>query len=170
MPGSRVVLREHDPSSTARFEAEAAALRRALGPVALAIHHIGSTAVEGLVAKPIVDILVVGLSTEALDGRRQALEALGFRWRGENGIAGRRYLDRPDAMAPLGRSAHVHAFAQGHFEIARHLRFRDALRASPELRNAYGALKRALARLHENDGARYQEGKAAFIETALRAG
>lgn len=163
-----VVLCEHDSGWAPRYEAEARSLRRALGDVAVEVHHVGSTAVAGLPAKPIVDILLVATGLDALDGCRAALETLGFRWRGEYGIALRRYLDRPDARAPLGKTCHVHAFAAGHPEIARHLRFRDALRASPELREAYGALKRALAARHADDRARYQEGKAAFIERALR--
>ncbi len=162
---ARVLLFDHDPLWSGRFEAEATALRRTLGAVALGIHHVGSTAVQGLVAKPIVDILVVATGLEALDARRAALERSGFRWRGEYGIAGRRYLDRLDPDAPLGKAAHVHAFAAGHPDVARHLRFRDALRTSPEMRDAYAALKRSLAACVRE---RYQEGKAAFIEAALR--
>ena len=161
----RVVLVAHDPSWPLRFEAEAAALRGALGPVALAVHHIGSTAVEGLVAKPIVDLLLVASGLPELDGLRAPLEATGFRWLGEHGIAGRRYLDR---MAPSGAGTHVHAFAAGHPEVARLLRFRDALRASPALRESYGALKRALVALHDGHRERYQAGKAPFIEAAVR--
>lgn len=160
-----LVLCEHDRSWAARFEADAAALGRALGPVAVAIHHIGSTAVEGLLAKPTVDILVEVTALPELDGRRPALEALGYRWRGEHGIAGRRYVDRKE---PAGTGTHVHAFAAGHPELARHLRFRDALRASPQLRDAYAALKRALAVLHAGDRERYQAGKSGFIEATLR--
>lgn len=102
------MLLDHDPLWAGRFETEAAALRRALGTVALEIHHIGSTAVHGLVAKPIIDILVVATGLEPLDARRPSLEREGFRWRGEHGISGRRYLDRLEPQAPLGEASHVH--------------------------------------------------------------
>jgi GrpB-like predicted nucleotidyltransferase (UPF0157 family) len=163
-----IVLEEHDPRWAAGFAVEAAALRQLLGPVAAEVHHVGSTAVEGLVAKPILDLLLVVPGLEAIDALRPALEGSAYRWRGENGVPGRRYLVRPDARAPMGEAAHVHAFPQGHAEIARHLRFRDALRGSATLRSAYAALKHSLLRAHPADRRAYTDGKGPFIEAVLR--
>lgn len=162
-----VVLADLGPLYGTRFRAEASVLTRALGIDRIAVHHVGSTAVPELVAKPIVDILVVAPSLPYLDARRTRLEAEGLRWRGERGVRGRRYLVRPDPATPLGRATHVHAFAEGHGEIGRLLGFRDALLRDRDLREAYAALKRSLCDRFANDRAAYQEGKAEFIEAVL---
>jgi GrpB-like predicted nucleotidyltransferase (UPF0157 family) len=135
-------------------------LAAGLGPAARAIHHIGSTSVPGLDAKPVIDVLVEAAALEEIDALSAAIEALGYEARGEYGIPGRRYFSRPPGE---GLKVHVHAYRTGDDRLARHLGFRDALRRTPATVHAYGALKRRLARRHANDAAAYQAGKAAFI-------
>ena len=156
-----IVLAQHDPAWAGAFAREAERLTRACGDVLLELHHIGSTAVAGLVAKPVIDMLAVAPSVEALDGRHEAFEALGYQVMGEFGIPGRRYFRKDDSV---GRRTHqVHAFAEGSIEIRRHLDFRDYLRAHPAIADAYGTLKQRLARECLGDMRCYSDAKTPFI-------
>lgn len=143
------------------------AVRAAFAPCAVQIEHIGSTAVPGLDAKPVIDVLVgVGRLQDA-EAAIPALAARGFAYvsKYEGELPMRRYFVR-DATADTPR-AHVHAVETGSAIWRRHLAFRDALRADPELREAYRALKLRLAREHANDKAVYSAAKDPFIRTVL---
>lgn len=157
-----IVVVTHDPDWSRRFEAEARVVGAALGPAAVAIHHIGSTAIPDICAKPIIDILVEAISVEALDDRAAPMEAVGYEAMGEFGIPKRRYF-RKDNEAGV-REYHVHAFAAGSDEAARHLAFRDYLRAHPDVARKYSQLKLALAKQHPADREAYMEGKGPFIK------
>jgi GrpB-like predicted nucleotidyltransferase (UPF0157 family) len=135
-------------------------LREALGEVALEIHHIGSTAVPGLSAKPTLDLLLVVRSLEELEAHEGALVALGYEPRGEAGIPGRRYYRIRQGEA---HTHHVHGWPKDHPEIARHLDFRDALRADPDLARDYSELKQQLAARFPRNASAYGEAKTAFI-------
>src|SRR5205823_9905598 len=137
-----------------------------LGPVFVAIHHIGSTSVPELAAKPIIDILLEVESIEALDGSAGALEALGYEGLGEFGLARRRYFRR-DA-APGVRTHQMHAYAASDPALERHLAFRDYLRAHPADARAYAELKQRLAHAHPDDIEAYMEAKDRFIKAAER--
>lgn len=163
----RIEVVSYDVQWPAQARAEAARFASALSadPRLLAIHHIGSTAVPGLAAKPTLDLLPVVSDLACLEEARAALEALGYQWRGESEIPHRRYFTR---TAPQGaRLAHVHCFPAGDQAIHHHLAFRDYLRAHPEIARAYAALKRECARAHPEDGAAYTERKAPFVHRAL---
>jgi GrpB-like predicted nucleotidyltransferase (UPF0157 family) len=162
----RLILAEPDPSWPAVFAREAQTVRAALAGIAVEVHHIGSTSVPGLLAKPIVDLMPVVADLRDVDACRPACEAAGFTWRGEHGLAGRRYLVRYAADGE-DHLVHVHVLVSGHHEISRHLAFRDALRARPELVTAYAAVKRGLAAV-STDKTAYQDGKSTFIEGVLR--
>jgi GrpB-like predicted nucleotidyltransferase (UPF0157 family) len=161
-----IVLAPHSAAWAAAFAHEAAAVVDALPDVALTLHHIGSTAVPGLAAKPVIDMLGVVAAVEALDAHAGRLVALGYEAMGEYGIPGRRYFrrDAPDGV----RTHQLHAFAAGSPEVARHLDFRDYLRAFPAEAAAYEALKRELAARWGGDGAAYTDGKTAFVRAAER--
>jgi GrpB-like predicted nucleotidyltransferase (UPF0157 family) len=153
----RVELVEYSPLWPALYEAE----RERLEPLldALEIHHIGSTAVPGLLAKPIVDIVAL---VDDLDAPVVALiESGGYQypWAFNGTLAHRRFLCYPRASH---RTHHLH-LVDDRAELERRLRFRDRLRADPTLAAEYAALKRALAARYPEDREAYTEAKAPFI-------
>lgn len=158
---------EHAPAWAAAFEREAAALSRVFGDSLVAVHHIGSTSVSALAAKPIVDILVVLHDTGTITQFSSGMESLGYRVRGEcldaefPGTPGRFYFSKDTAGV---RSHQVHACAVGHFQVNDLLAFRDYLRSHPARAAEYGALKRDLARRHRHDIVGYMRGKDTFIK------
>lgn len=165
-PGRPIVLAPHDRAWAARFAAEADLLREALGDALVDVHHIGSTAIPGIAAKPVIDILAVVRDLDALDARSHAVVALGYEALGEFGIAGRRYFRKDDAAGI--RTHQIHAFAEGSSHVARHVAFRDYLRAHPDAAAEYERLKQALAVECGGDMRRYTELKTAFIQRIER--
>jgi GrpB-like predicted nucleotidyltransferase (UPF0157 family) len=159
----RVEIVPYDPAWVDQAALETQRLCRALGEVALEIHHIGSTAVPGLAAKPTLDFLVVVTALAALEAHEDALVALGYEPRGEAGIPGRRYCRIRQGEE---HTHHLHCFAPGHPEVARNLAFRDALRTDPDLARAYAELKEQLAARFPEDAAAYTDAKTAFIKAA----
>jgi GrpB-like predicted nucleotidyltransferase (UPF0157 family) len=151
----------YDPNWTHAFQAEADEIRRILGPGVVAIHHIGSTSIPNLCAKPIVDLLVVVHDIEKMDAFNEEMSRLGYLPKGENGIPGRRYFIKGDE---IHRTHHIHIFQTGHPDTERHLNFRDYLIAHPEDAQAYGRLKQDLARRFPTDIDSYVAGKDEFIK------
>jgi len=163
-----IVLVPYDAAWPDAFAAEAARLRRMVPELVIDLHHMGSTAVPGLLAKPVIDILAVVDNVEALDPHRGSFEGLGYEAMGEFGIPGRRYFRKDDAAGR--RTHHVHAFARGSGEIARHLDFRDYMRAHAGEAEAYATLKQKLVAECGDDTRRYTQGKEAFVrEIDVRA-
>jgi GrpB-like predicted nucleotidyltransferase (UPF0157 family) len=157
---TEVHLANYDPAWRTDFDQEAARLRTVLGAMLLDVHHIGSTAVPGLVAKPVIDMLAVVSSVHKLDEYQDRLARIGYEGMGEFGIPGRRYFRK---HADDGRRTHhLHAFAVGAAEIERHLDFRDYLRAHPDEAMRYAELKRVLAQ-RSPDTRAYTDGKTAFV-------
>ena len=163
---SEIRVVPHCDSWKQDFESEAVRIRAALGRTLVVLHHIGSTAVPGIYAKPIIDILAEVISLEALDANLDGMRALGYESMGEFGIPGRRYFRKDDSNGI--RTHHVHAFAQRSPEISRHLAFRDYLIAHPEVARAYSELKRKLVPTCNGDIEAYMEGKDPFIKECLR--
>lgn len=162
----RIEVVDHDPRWREAFQREAQRICSALAPEVRALHHIGSTSVPGLCAKPIIDILIECDEVSRLDAKRPAMEALGYEAMGEFGIAGRRFFQ--GRRADGTRTRHVHAFVAGSPELLRHLAFRDYLIANPAEASRYASLKRALAGRHPNDREAYAEGKGRFVEACER--
>jgi len=159
-----VRLTPYDPAWPDAFERERAALEAAIGPWAVGgIHHVGSTAVPGLAAKPIVDILV---GVEDLETSRECFEPL----------ARLEYLYAPYRSEemhwfckprPDRRTHHLHLVPAGSRRYVEELAFRDLLRADPRVADAYAALKRELALRFRDDREAYTDAKAGFIREAL---
>ncbi len=143
------------------FAREAARWRTLLGDALVAVHHIGSTSVPGLPAKPIIDLLPIVRDIGALDDRTEQLEEAGYRAWGEYGIAGRRFFTRDRGEF---RTHNVHAFGEGAPQIPRHLAFCAYLRRHDEARDEYAALKREVHALHPADIAAYNDGKNDWIK------
>ena len=131
------------------------------GQEIVAIHHIGSTAIPTVKAKPIVDMLVEVRDIEKIDDFNATMSGLGYLPRGEYGIAGRRYFIKGDEIY---RTHHIHVYQTGHPDIARHLDFRDYLIAHPEEAQAYSRLKEELAGRYPMDVASYVAGKDGLIK------
>ena len=149
-----------NPAWPAMFAAESALLEKTLGrEVIQAVHHIGSTAVEGLCAKPVIDLLLEVPSLDALDRKSGAMEAAGYEVMGEFGIPGRRYFRKGGDQ----RTHQIHAFASGSPHLVRHLAFRDHLRNFPCVAAKYGRLKTRLAAGCGNDLEVYNDGKDSFV-------
>ena len=156
-----VELLPHDPAWAERAQEEISMLAAVLGDPLLAAHHIGSTAVSGLHAKPIVDLMVVVTALDALLDHRSAIESLGYRWRGENGLPGRRYFTRDDVDGC--RRVHLHVYAEDATDIARHLAFRDHLRADSALAASYDNEKARCQAIHPRDAGAYSACKSGWI-------
>lgn len=161
----KVELHPPNPAWPAMYEAEAARLRGVWGEHLLAMHHAGSTSIPGIMAKPIIDFLVVVDDTRYVDERSDAMIALGYEALLEFGIPGRRFFRR---LVEGVRTYNVQVFPAGHIEIARMLDFRDYLRAHPEDAKAYEALKLDLAARFPYDVTTYAEHKSDFVEEILR--
>lgn len=161
---NRVHLAPHDPHWAVAFAGEAARLRKALGSYILSIEHIGSTAIPGIPAKPILDIAVAVRRFEEAAVCIPRLQDLGYEHLGENGIPGRHFLRRGHPT-----THHLHISELGSCPWEEHLLFRDYLRSHPAEAQRYAALKLALAQRYPQDRDAYLEGKAAFITAALAA-
>ena len=142
------------------FCQETEAVRGVLGDVLVAVHHIGSTSVPGLAAKPVIDVLLEVRRVEQLDGVDAGMEGLGYTVMGEFGIPGRRFY----LKGKLDRTHHVHAFNRGCPDVTRHLAFRDYLVAHPEVAAEYAALKCDAARRFRDDNDGYCDAKDAFVK------
>jgi GrpB-like predicted nucleotidyltransferase (UPF0157 family) len=163
LPHGSVQLADWNPRWAELYELEASRLRNALGPLALAVEHYGSTSVPGLVAKPILDILVGAPQTTDPAPYLTALAPLGYDYAVHAGVPEHLVFGRGAARTHL-----IHVVRHGGDAWTRALGFRDALRANPVLRDAYASLKRELARSYGDDRRRYTAAKGAFIERALR--
>ncbi|HEX7956021.1 MAG TPA: GrpB family protein [Pyrinomonadaceae bacterium] len=162
----KVEVVPHDPRWRDAFEAEAKRVAAALGENVVAVHHIGSTAIPGIYAKPIVDMLVEVGDIAEVDGRSSAMESLGYEVMGEYGIPGRRYFRKDDREGI--RTHHIHAFEAGSAEASRHLAFRDYMTAHPADAQKYSELKRRLAEEHPHSPDGYMDGKDDFIKEMER--
>lgn len=144
------------------FAEESARLVGILLTEIVACHHIGSTAIPGILAKPIIDILLEVKDIQKIDLYNDQLIGSGYLPRGENGIPGRRYFIKEiDGV----RTYHVHTFQVGNPEIARHINFRDYLISHPAEADRYSRLKAELAQQYPQDTKSYTEGKTDFIRS-----
>jgi GrpB-like predicted nucleotidyltransferase (UPF0157 family) len=155
-----VRLVEYDPDWPIRFARIRESLAAALASTAMTIEDIGSTAVPGLAAKPIIDVLLTIDDPEDERAYAPALLDLGYELRVRE--PGHRMF------RPPSRDAHVHVWAEGSREHRDHLLFRDRLRQSATDRDAYAQLKRELAAEDWPDVNYYAEAKGAFINEILK--
>jgi GrpB-like predicted nucleotidyltransferase (UPF0157 family) len=119
--GRPIFIADYDPAWP-QLAAGFAEQLAVLGSTLLTVHHIGSTSVPGLPAKPIIDLIPVAISLMELDRKQAKIEALGYWWRGELGMPGRRYCSLDDEQGI--RRVQLHFFAAGSPEIERHIAFR----------------------------------------------
>lgn len=161
----RIDIAPYDPAWADLAAKESERWQTALGATLLEVHHIGSTAVPGLSARPIVDLIPVIAPETDLDSLRPLVHAMGYEWLGEYGLPRRRYCRRSSPTTGK-RLVKAHCWHAGDSEILRHLAFRDVLRADPLLRGAYETRKRHCASLHRDAPAAYVRCKSGWIDTA----
>lgn len=163
LPPYAVRLLPHDPEWGEEAAREAVRLLDATGSALTKIHHVGSTSIPGIRAKPIIDLMAVGPDLATIESARPVIEALGYAWHGEYGLAGRRFctLTDPDSGT---RKFHLHCYAEGDHSIRRQLAFRDYLRAHPEKALAYEEMKFGCASKHPDDSHAYTECKDKWIK------
>jgi GrpB-like predicted nucleotidyltransferase (UPF0157 family) len=156
-------LADYNPLWPRAFAEEAARIRSVVGPLALAIEHYGSTAVPGLRAKPIIDILVGVARID--DGLKmiEPMKRLGYDYATNHGIPEHHIFGRPRVRAYL-----THVVAYGGEQWRGSLMFRDQLRANAPLRGAYQELKERLVR-ETRSRAAYTDGKTEFVLANSRA-
>ncbi|MDQ0159600.1 GrpB family protein [Alkalibacillus salilacus] len=155
-----VIVCSYNPDWILRFKHEAEKLQEVFISEDIIIYHIGSTAIPGLKAKPIIDIMVVIDNIVRVDQYVDGMRNLGYEPKGENGIPGRCYFQKGGDR----RSHHVHVFEVGSPDIDRHLAFRDYLNTYPNDKHRYGDLKYDLAKAYPHDVASYIKGKESLVE------
>ncbi len=159
-----VIIVEYEPEWPRKFEVHAERIAGALGVAALRIEHVGSTAVPGLAAKPVIDILVVVEDSSDESSYLPRLKAAGYELRvREPDWNEHRMFRTPE------RDAHVHVYSDGCAEVGRVLAFRDRLRRSAEDRCRYERVKRELAAREWPDMNAYAEAKTEVVESILAA-
>jgi len=151
---------DYDSNWKKTFETEEVLLSKAIGINAVKIEHIGSTSVVGLVAKPVVDILIEVTNLKALDSANENIEALGYKIKGENGIPGRRYFQKGGNQ----RTHHVHAFQTNDLHLHRHRVFKEYLIAHPTIATEYGSIKQKAVSRSDNEINVYMALKNDFIQ------
>lgn len=159
-----LIVVSYDPTWPGQFQSAASELRQAVGKYLVEVHHIGSTAIKGMAAKPVIDILLEVSDLSRMIDATGPMKRIGYQSRGENGITGRHYFTRDSGGH---RSHQIHAFQVGHPAIIDHLVMRDFLATHAEEASAYAALKIDLAKRFHARRDRYVDGKAPFL-AALR--
>ena len=147
------------------FELESEAILGACRPWVTSVHHIGSTSVPGLAAKPILDLMPIAAGPQDCLEAVSRMIGLGYH-EGEMGIQGRSYFNK---IVDERTVVHAHMFPAGHPAAEKHLVFRDHLRAHPDALREYESLKRTLASKHRDNREAYTNGKAKFVGRTIEA-
>ncbi len=173
-----MLISSYNPAWPEHFEQISTLLFHEAGDHLVTIHHIGSTAVPGLAAKPIIDIDMERPVGAELKPIISAMEQLGYYHNGDQGIPGREVFKRRPSASPHPVldliPHHLYLCASDSKELSRHLRFRDRLRSDEAARTTYAQIKREIAALARQERKAYaqikQEKARAFVESVLEAG
>ena len=166
MATRNIVVLPYDENWKKAFEDIKNELDVVLKDLVLSIEHVGSTSVEGLSAKPIIDIDVVIEDRSRLDGVITALGKIGYTHEGDQGIPGREAF-KYDGKEHLMKH-HLYVCSKDASELKRHISFRDYLREHPEAVREYSRVKEEGARLFPHDIDSYIEHKSPFIESIYK--
>ncbi len=158
-----IVIVDYDPGWPLEFERLRDRVAAAVGDLAVAIEHIGSTAVPGLAAKPVIDLVIV-VEVDGVEGAIERLSTIGYVHRGNLGVEGREAFDAPEGR----RRHHLYVSPTDSEELRAQLAFRDRLRESRDLSSEYEALKRDLAAKFRDDRMGYTDAKTDFVTAASR--
>lgn len=158
-----IIVVDYDPNWPIVFESLRKRIANALGDLAVAVEHIGSTAVPNLPAKPIIDIDVLVTSETMLPAAIERLASLGYVHRGDLGVPEREAFYAPANDPPH----HLYVCPPHSAEFRRHVAFRDYLRAHPREARIYANLKITLAEQFRDDRPAYNDGKTDFVNGLL---
>jgi GrpB-like predicted nucleotidyltransferase (UPF0157 family) len=142
------------------YKEESEKIKNVLSDIIIDIHHIGSTAIPGIKAKPVVDILVEVEDIEGVNQYNHKMKELGYEAMGEYGIPKRRFFRK----GGNNRTHHIHVFQLGNKEIERHINFKEYLIAHPKKAREYSKLKEKLANKYNYDVENYTNSKSDFIK------
>ena len=162
MRTAKVIVLPYDRSWKSAFEEIKKEIEHAVGDLIVGVEHVGSTSVEGMSAKPCIDIDVIIKDYSMFDPVVEQLETIGYIHEGDLGIRGReafKYSDKPHLM-----THHLYVCPQDSEELHRHITFRDFLRSHPEAVKKYSMAKETAAQLFPNDIDKYMEYKSPCIE------
>jgi GrpB-like predicted nucleotidyltransferase (UPF0157 family) len=154
-----VELVPYRPEWIKMYQDEAEKLEHIFGDHLIELHHIGSTSIPGIFAKPVIDVMAIVKDIELIDGLNDQFILSGYRPRGELEIAGRRYFGKSDF--------HVHTYQIGNENIEKQLLFRDYLLKHPKEAQRYSELKKELAIKYPEQRKIYTEAKAPFVQEIL---
>jgi GrpB-like predicted nucleotidyltransferase (UPF0157 family) len=157
----KVDVSSHKKEWLLMFQLESETLKDIFGDLIINIHHIGSTAIPYIKAKPVIDIMIEVINICEVDKFNDQMEQLDYISYGENGIPNRRFFSKGGD----NRTHHVHIFEQGNSEISRHIAFRDYMIAHPEEAQKYSQLKQSLADKYPTNIEMYIEGKSDYIKS-----
>lgn len=158
-----VELRPHDPAWIEAARREANRWAEALGENLIRVEHVGSTAIPGICAKPTIDLMPMVRDLGGIDAK--AIQELGYEWRGEFGLSGRRYCTLTDAGKRL---FNVHIFEDGSTHAARMIAFRDYLFSHPDEARAYENEKMCAAAAHPDNTLAYNDAKSDWLQACER--
>jgi GrpB-like predicted nucleotidyltransferase (UPF0157 family) len=159
-----IVVADYDPTWPEAFERVRSTVWPVVRDVAWSVEHVGSTAVPGLAAKPVIDVTVVVRAASDVSDAIERLATLGYVHRGNLGIEGREAFHSPDGLP----RHHLYLCPRDSPGLVNHLAIRDYLRAHPEAARMYGELKKRLARQFPHDSDGYVDGKTDFLLRILR--
>lgn len=155
----KVRLTDYSQQWPQMFQAESQYLKSIFGEEIICFEHFGSTSVQGMKAKPVIDMICIVKDIEKIDSYNEQMASLGYDVAGEWGIAGRRLFRKGEE----NRTHHIHFYQKDNPQIERHLIFRDYLRSHPEEAARYSNFKEELAQRFENTS-EYSPGKKAFVQ------
>jgi GrpB-like predicted nucleotidyltransferase (UPF0157 family) len=158
-----IIIVDYDSRWPQEFERLRDRALGAVGEIAIAIEHVGSTAVPGLAAKPVIDLVMV-VEPDDVATAVERLVAIGYVHRGNLGVEGREAFAAPET----DRQHHLYVSPTDSEELRAQLAFRDRLRTNPQLAAQYETLKRELAKTFRDDRPGYTEAKTAFVTEASR--
>ena len=163
-----IVVVDYDPEWMRMYEEERTRIVVLIGDYLEEIHHVGSTSIPGLAAKPVIDILAIVPEISVVEQCVKPLERLDYAYFGENGIPDRHYFRKPSDIRFHQHTHHIHMMERRHEQAHKMLTFRDYLRKHPEAVKEYQDLKKELATKYSGDRAVYTDAKEPFVQSILR--
>jgi len=149
------------------YEAEKTLLTGIFSDLIIDIRHIGSTSIEGMWAKPVIDIMIVVNNIETVDTFNNKMVMNGYNTKGENGIPGRRYFQKLNSDKSGNHTHHVHVYQKGNPHISDELMFRDYLRIDQESFRDYIEIKKTASNQYRTSPVEYQDAKTPCIMSIL---